>query len=70
MSTIALKTNINCAGCVASVTPALNAAVGEDNWKVDTVNPEKILTVHLDKADQEKVIKAVQKAGFRAEELT
>jgi len=70
MSTIALKTNINCGGCVAKVTPVLNAAVGEGNWQVDTANPKKILTVHSDKAGQAEVIKAVQKAGFKAEELT
>ncbi|TKK66617.1 heavy-metal-associated domain-containing protein [Ilyomonas limi] len=69
MSTIALKTNINCGGCVAKVTPALNAAVGEGNWQVDTASPKKILTVYIDKAGQEEVIKAVQKAGFKAEAL-
>jgi copper chaperone len=69
MSTIALKTNINCGGCVARVTPALNAAVGEGNWKVDTNNAQKILTVITDKAEEKDVIKAVQKAGFKAEAL-
>jgi copper chaperone len=70
MSTIALKTNINCGGCVARVTPALNATVGEGNWNVDTANPKKILTVTNDKVERGEVIKAVQKAGFRVEELT
>jgi len=70
MSTIALKTNINCGGCVARVTPALNATVGEGNWNVDTANPKKILTVTTDKVDKSDVVKAVQKAGFRVEELT
>lgn len=69
MSTIALKTNINCSGCVAKVTPALNAAVGEGNWKVDTANPKKILTVTTDKAKGAEVIEAVQQAGFKAEAL-
>lgn len=69
MSTIALKTNINCSGCVAKVTPVLNAAVGEGNWQVDTANPKKVLTVNTDKINQQTVIQAVQKAGFKAEEL-
>jgi len=69
MSMIALKTNINCGGCVASITPALNAAAGEGNWKVDTANPKKILTVTTDKVTEKEVIKAVQKAGFKAEAL-
>ena len=70
MSSIALKTNINCGGCVAKVTPSLNAAVGEGNWNVDTANPKKILTVTNDKVDKKEVMKAVQKAGFKVEELT
>ena len=70
MSTIALKTNIDCGGCVASVTPALNAVAGEGNWKVDTANPKKILSVTTDKTDEKEVIKAVEKAGFKAAELT
>jgi len=70
MSSIALKTNINCGGCVARVTPALNATVGEGNWQVDTANPKKILTITSDKVAKEDVVKAVQKAGFKVEELT
>lgn len=70
MSTIALKTNINCGGCVARVTPALNATAGEGNWNVDTANPQKILTVTNGKVEKEEVIKAVKKAGFKVEELT
>lgn len=70
MSSIALKTNINCSGCVARVTPALNATVGEGNWQVDTANPKKILTITSDKVAKEDVVKAVQKAGFKVEELT
>ena len=69
MNTIELKTNINCGGCIAKVTPALNQAVGAGNWKVDTQNPKKILTVTTDKIGETDVIKAVQKAGFKAEEL-
>ncbi|MDQ2752485.1 MAG: heavy metal transport/detoxification protein, partial [Bacteroidota bacterium] len=49
MNTIELKTNINCGGCIAKVTPALNEAVGKGNWKVDTQNPKKVLTVTTDK---------------------
>ena len=70
MSSIALKTNINCGGCVAKVTPSLNATVGEGNWNVDTANPKKILTVTNGKVEKEEVIKAVKKAGFKVEELT
>lgn len=67
METLKFKTNIKCSGCVAGVTPALNEAVGEDNWKVDIQNPEKILTVVTEGTSAQDIIKAVQKAGFTAE---
>lgn len=69
METLKLKTNINCGGCVAKVTPSLNETVGEKNWQVDTENPNKILTVSSEIVNKEDVIKAVKKAGFKAEEV-
>lgn len=70
MKTIELKTNIMCGSCVAKVAPALNQTVGELNWKVDTQNPKKILTVTTDNLDEEAIIKAVGQAGYRAEKLS
>ncbi len=69
MKTIELKTNIMCGSCVAKVTPSLNEAVGEGNWKVDTQNPKKILTLSTDELNEEEVIKAVEKAGYKAEKV-
>ncbi len=63
------KTTINCGGCVASVTPALNSAVGEGNWQVDINDPAKILTVDSDTVNKATVIEAVNKAGFKAEPI-
>ncbi len=68
MKTIQLKTNIMCGSCIAKVTPVLNEEIGEGNWKVDTQNPKKILTV-LTESNLNDVIKAVKKAGYKAEEL-
>jgi copper chaperone len=62
------RTTIKCAGCVAKVTPFLNEAVGESNWKVDYENPEKVLTV-TQGDDKSKVIQALEKAGYKAEAL-
>ena len=70
MKTIELKTNIMCDACIAKVSPTLNEEVGESNWKVDTLNPKKILTVRADNLDEQDVIKAVQKAGYKAEKLS
>ena len=69
MKTIELKTNIMCGSCIAKVTPTLNKVIGEGNWKVDTLNPKKVLTVNTEDLDQTQVIEAIQKAGYKAEEL-
>ena len=68
METIKFKTTIKCSGCVAKVTPFLNETLGEDNWEVDYNNPSKILTV-VGENDKSKVINAVERAGYRAEQL-
>lgn len=62
------KTTIKCSGCVDTVTPFLDEAIGEGNWDVDLNSPMKVLTVHSD-VDQAKVTKAMEKAGYRAEEI-
>ena len=63
------KTNINCGGCVAAVTPHLNGEKEITNWTVDTQNPSKVLTVESDNLSAEQVCQLVQKAGFKAEPL-
>lgn len=68
METIKFKTNIKCSGCIATVTPFLNEALGENNWEVDINNPSKVLSVKGEQ-DQLKVLKAVEKAGYKAEKL-
>jgi copper chaperone len=69
MKTIEVKTNINCSSCVAKVTPTLNEVFGENNWKVDTANPKKVLTVTTENLREPEVIKAVEKAGYKAEKI-
>lgn len=65
--TLKFKTNIKCMGCIAAVTPALNNTVGNDNWAVDLVSPEKWLTVTAETVDAEQVVAALQEAGYKAE---
>lgn len=60
------KTTLKCSGCVDKVTPYLNEVVGTGNWEVDLNSLVKVLTVHND-TDENKVIKAMEKAGYRAE---
>jgi copper chaperone len=63
------KTNINCGGCVAKVTPVLNAAPEIKEWKVDTNNPNKVLTIETESLKEDEVKAIVAKAGFKAENL-
>jgi copper chaperone len=64
------KTNINCSGCVAKMTPLLNENPDVKEWNVDTNNPNKVLTVQTDSLHEEDVKAIVQKAGFKAENLS
>lgn len=68
--TLKFKTNINCSGCVAKVTPFLNDVDGICHWDVDTANKDKILFVHSEGITEEQVIQKVQEAGFKVELLT
>lgn len=64
-----LKTNIMCGACIAKVTPVLNDVLGENNWKVDITDPNKILSVEGEDLQKIDVINAVAKAGYKAEEI-
>ncbi|HZK08969.1 MAG TPA: heavy-metal-associated domain-containing protein [Bacteroidales bacterium] len=63
------KTNINCGGCIAKVTPFLNETEGIDHWEVDTTNKNKILTVTSDGITEQQVVALIQKAGYKIEVL-
>lgn len=61
------KTNIKCGGCIATVTPFLNEVDGIAEWKVDTANKDKILTVEAATASAQDVMAKVKEAGFKIE---
>ena len=63
------KTNINCSGCVAKVTPVLNEVEQIETWNVDTANPSKVLTVETETLSYSQIKSVVEKAGFKAESL-
>lgn len=70
MEKLTFKTTIKCSGCVAAVTPALNEAVGKDNWEVNVENPDKVLTITSgNNLDAARIIKAIEGAGYKAERL-
>ena len=73
MNQIQFKTNINCGGCIKSVTPFLNALEEIDAWQVDTAVAEKILTVETELLPidiEQKVIAAVSNAGFTIQKVS
>ena len=69
MKTYQFKTNINCSGCVAKITPFLDARNEIKSWKVETLNPDKILTVETDDLSENAIESIVKNAGFRAEKI-
>jgi copper chaperone len=69
MNTLKFKTNINCGGCIKSVSPFLEAEKEILNWQVDTSTADKILTVEGGSIQKETVIRTVEKAGFQIQPL-
>lgn len=61
------KTNINCGGCIKSVTPHLDKAEGINKWEMDTDNPDKILSIETDRLTAEEVITIIDQAGYTAQ---
>ncbi len=68
MKKVVFKTNINCGGCIATVTPFLEKATTINHWEVDTDSKDKKLTVQGVGLDKQEVIDLVKEAGFKIEE--
>ena len=69
MSILKFKTNIKCSGCIATVTPFLNSLNTINNWEVDTLDPDKILTVHGDDVSAPDIVSKLKEAGYTAETI-
>lgn len=69
MKTIQFKTNINCANCVAKVTPFLNKKEGILSWSVDIESSDKLLTVETSHLTAEDIVKTIKRTGFEAEAM-
>jgi copper chaperone CopZ len=70
MNTYKFKTNINCSGCIANVTPHLNKNENIREWTVDVSNPNKILTVVSQDLTPQKIKEIVEEAGYKAESIS
>jgi len=60
------KTNINCGGCVAKITPTLDQNDDILSWEVDTEDPSKMLKVETNTLTPEEIERVVAGAGFNA----
>lgn len=70
METLKFKTNINCGGCIAAVTPSLNNLQGVEKWEVDTANPSKVLTIQAkDGLSAEQIVSTLKQKGYKAEKI-
>lgn len=69
METLKFKTNVNCGGCIATITPHLNQVKGIVKWSVDTLNPMKILTVEALGIGPEVIVEVLKKAGYKADSI-
>jgi copper chaperone len=65
--TLKFKTNINCSGCIAAVTPFLNSEKEILSWDVDTADKNKILTVTTENLAAENIQKVLEKAGYKSQ---
>ena len=61
------KTNINCGNCLSTVTPFLNELKEVSEWSVDLSSKDRLLTVKAENIDSDRVVQAVEQAGFKAE---
>ena len=67
--TLKFKTNINCGGCIKSVSGFLNEVESIEKWEVDTTNANKILTVEGNTVTEKEILETVYEAGFDIEVL-
>lgn len=51
------------------VTPFLKDEEGIISWNVDTINPNKVLTVQTDRLSGNEIVATVKEAGFKIEPL-
>jgi copper chaperone CopZ len=68
MKTYKFKTNINCGGCIKSVTPYLDE-LKDTEWTVDTNDKRKVLEVKTEDLSEQEIIDKVHEAGYEAQPL-
>ena len=67
MEILQFKTNINGKSCVFKASQEIDKIKNIKNWEVETAAQNKTLTIRGKQLDSKKIIRAVKKAGFKAE---
>lgn len=62
---LVVKSNINCENCLRRVTPFLDKSEKIKTWSVDTVNPDKLLTVTGEDITFEVIENILKPSGFK-----
>ena len=68
MKTLKFKTNVKCAACVATITPAMNQ-LNLEKWEVDLEDPDRILSAEGE-VNEERVKEALKKSGYQGESIS
>ena len=63
------KTNINCGGCVSTITPTLDGNSSVSSWRVDTADKNKVLSIESESLSENEIMDIVKQAGFNAEPI-
>lgn len=70
MKQYVFRTNAKCSGCTARIDATLSPLLSAGSWSFDLSSPDRTLTVTDAPVSAQKIVEAVQSAGYRAELLS
>ena len=70
MKQFVFRTNAKCCGCTARIDASLSPLLSAGSWSFDLSSPDRTLTVTDAPVSAQKIVEAVQSAGYRAELLS
>ena len=68
MRKLKFRTSAKCGGCTAKIDGELSKVLPAGSWSFDLSSPDKTLTVTDSPVGVPEIVRAVQAAGYRAEE--
>lgn len=69
MKTYQFKSNIKCSGCISKVSPVLEGEKRIQNWNVNLLDPNRVLSVSGDGITENEIVELIQKAGYKLEKI-